>query len=76
MRKTFALEELDCAHCAARMEEGIRKLEGVVDVSVNFLTQKLTLEATDADFKKILKQAQKICRKIEPDCRILLGSDE
>lgn len=75
MRKTFELEELDCAHCAARMEEGIRRLEGVIDVSVNFLTQRLTLEAPDADFKKILKQAQKICRKIEPDCRILMGDD-
>ena len=71
MKKIFALEDLDCAHCAARMEEGIRKLAGVTDVSVNFITQKLTLEADDATFDKVLKQAVKICRKIEPDCRII-----
>ena len=71
MKKTFALEDLDCAHCAARMEDGIRALAGVREVSVNFLTQKLTLDADDALFDKILKQAVKICRKIEPDCRII-----
>ena len=72
MKKVFALENLDCAHCAARMEEGIRKLPGVVDVSVNFLTQKLTLEAEDAAFDKVLKEAVKICRRIEPDCTIVI----
>lgn len=72
MRKTFDLEDLDCAHCAAKMEEGIRKLDGVIDVSVNFLTQKLTLEADDTAFEKVLKQAVKVCRKIEPDCTILV----
>lgn len=71
MKKTFEIEELDCAHCAARMEEGIKKLEGVIDASVNFLTGKLTLEAEDAVFEKVLKQAVKICRKIEPDCRVI-----
>ena len=72
MKKVFALEDLDCAHCAARMEEGIRKLPGVVDVSVNFLTQKLTLEAEDSAFDKVLKEAVKICKKVEPDCRIVV----
>jgi copper chaperone CopZ len=72
MKKVFALEDLDCAHCAARMEEGIRKLPGVLEVSVNFLAQKLTLEAEDDAFDKVLKEASKICRRIEPDCRIIL----
>lgn len=72
MRKIFVLEELDCAHCAARMEEGIRKLPGVVDASVNFITQRLTLEADDAVFEKVLKKAVKICRKIEPDCKVVI----
>lgn len=75
MRKTFELEELDCAHCAARMEEAIRKLDGVREASVNFLAQKFTLEAEDADFDKLLKKAQKICRRIEPDCRIVVEED-
>jgi len=72
MKKVFALEDLDCAHCAARMEEGIRKLPGVLEVSVNFLTQKLTLEAEDAVFDKVLKEALKICRRIEPDCTVVI----
>lgn len=71
MRKTFVMEELDCAHCAAKMEDAIRGLAGVSDVSVNFFTQRLTLEAEDGVFDKVLKQAVKICRKIEPDCRVL-----
>ena len=72
MKKTFEMEELDCAHCAARMEEGIRRLEGVIDVSVNFLTQKLTLEADDAVFEKVLKQADKVCRKVDANCRVIM----
>lgn len=71
MKKVFELIDLDCAHCAARMEDGIRKLAGVTDVSVNFLTQKLTLEADDAAFDRVLKEAVKICRKIEPDCTVV-----
>ena len=70
MKKTFELEDLDCANCAAKMEDGIRKLPGVKSVSISFLTQKMTLEAEEQDFDKILKQAAKVCRKIEPDCRI------
>ncbi len=71
MKKTFDMEELDCAHCAAKMEEGIRRLEGVIDVSVNFLTQKLTLEAQDELFDKVLKQAAKVCRRVDAHCRII-----
>lgn len=72
MKKVFELEELDCAHCAAKMEDAIRKLDGVISVNISFMTQKLTLEAVDEDFDKILKAAQKAIKKIEPDCRIVL----
>ena len=72
MKKVFELEELDCAHCAAKMEDAIRKLDGVISVNISFMTQKLTLEAADEDFDKILKAAQKAIKKIEPDCRIVL----
>ena len=71
MRKVFLLEELDCAHCAAKMEDAIRKIEGVNEVSIAFLTQKLTLDADDALFDKVLEKAAKVIRKIEPDCRIV-----
>lgn len=72
MKKTFELEELDCAHCAAKMEDAIKKIDGVISANISFMTQKLTLEAADEDFDKVLKAAQKTIRKIEPDCRIIL----
>lgn len=72
MKKTFELEDLDCANCAAKMAEGIRKIEGVTFADVNFLTQKMTVEADDAEFDSIMKKAVKVCRRVEPDCRIIL----
>lgn len=72
MKKVFKLDDLDCANCARKMEDGIRALEGVQSVSVNFLAQKLTLEAPDAEFDEILKKAAKVIKKIEPDCTIVL----
>ena len=72
MKKTFVLEDLDCAHCAAKMEEAIRKLEGVNSVTVSYIAQKLVLDAEDAHFDEILKEAVKICHKVEPDCRIIV----
>ena len=71
MKKTFKLEDLDCANCAAKMECGIRKLEGVQNATVSFMTQRLTIEADEKDFDQIMKQAAAVCRRIEPDCRIL-----
>lgn len=71
MKKTFRLEELDCANCAAKMENAIAKLDGVLGVSVNFMTQKLTLEAPDDRFEEIFRQAAAICKKVEPECEII-----
>ncbi len=72
MRKTFELQDLDCAHCAAKMEENIRKIDGVKDATVSYIAQKLVLEADDDRFESILKEVVKVCRKVEPDCTILL----
>lgn len=71
MKKKYKLQDLDCANCAAKMEAAIKNIDGVVDASVNFMTQKFTLEADDARFDAILAEAKKICAKVEPDCRIL-----
>ena len=71
MRKAFKLDELDCANCGAKMEAAIKKIDGVVDAKVTFMTQKLVVEADDARFDKIMDEAQAICRKIEPDCEIV-----
>ena len=71
MRKSFKMEDLECAHCAAKMEADISKLEGVNNASISFMTAKLVLDAQDDLFDQILDQAQAICRKYEPDCTIL-----
>lgn len=70
MKKTYSLVNLECAHCAAKMETAIRKIEGVSDVTVSYIAQRLTIEAPDAVFESVLAQAAKVIRKIEPDCVI------
>ncbi|MBQ1316791.1 MAG: heavy-metal-associated domain-containing protein [Lachnospiraceae bacterium] len=72
MKKKFNLEDLDCANCAAKMEAAIKKLDGVEDASVNFLTQKMTITADEARFATLMPEVVKVCAKVEPDCRILL----
>ena len=71
MKKVFMLEDLDCANCAAKMEEGIKKIDGVISASVNFVMQKLTVEAEEKDFDGIMKKAVKLCRRVEPDMEII-----
>ena len=71
-KKTFKLIDLDCANCAAKMENAIKKIDGVADASVSFMAQKMTVEADDARFDDIMKQIVKACKKVEPDCEIVL----
>ena len=71
MRKAFKLDEIDCANCARELQEGIAKLEGVKSVSVNFMTQKLTLEADDAEFDEVLERVVAYTEDVEPDCEII-----
>ena len=71
MKKVYRLKDFDCANCAAKMEAAIGKLEGVESASVNYMTQKLTISASDHLFDTILAQAETIIRKIEPDCVIV-----
>lgn len=72
MKKKFKMEELDCANCAAKMEDGIRKIEGVNEVSISFLAQKLIIDADDNRFDEIMKEAQAVCSKVDANCKILL----
>ncbi len=71
MKKVFRMVDLDCANCAAKMEAAIKKLDGVDDAKVSFMTQKLTLTADDSRFDKIVDEVIKICKKVEPDCQIV-----
>ena len=66
------LDEIDCAVCAGKLEDAIKKLDGVEDAKINFLTQKLTLVADDADFDTVLDAVVKLTASIEPDCEILV----
>lgn len=72
MKKTFKLIDLDCANCAAKMETAIKKINGVTNATVSFMSQKMTIEADDAKFDDIVNEAVKVCKKVEPDCEIVL----
>ncbi|MBR4724375.1 MAG: cation transporter [Lachnospiraceae bacterium] len=71
MKKKFNLEDLDCANCAAKMEEAIKKIDGVNDASVNFMSQKMMVDADDDRFDSIMDEVVSVCKKVEPDCVIL-----
>ena len=71
MKKKFKLVDLDCANCAAKMEGAIKKIDGVNDATVSFLTQKLTLDAEDARFEAVLDEVVRVCKKVEPDCQLV-----
>ncbi|MDE6951640.1 MAG: cation transporter [Lachnospiraceae bacterium] len=72
MKKKFKMEDLDCANCAAKMEEAIKKIDGVSDANVSFMAQKMTIEAADDRFDEIMKEVAAVCAKVEPDCKILM----
>jgi len=70
MKKKFKLTDLDCANCAAKMENAIKKIDGVHDAAVSFMMQKMTIDADDARFDEIMKEVVEVCKKVEPDCII------
>ena len=67
MKRRYSLENLDCAHCAAKMEEAANKIDGVVECKINFLTQKLTLEANEENYNNVFDEVKKACLKVERD---------
>ena len=70
MKKIYKINDLDCAHCAAKMEEKIKGLKGVINANLNFIAKKLTIEAQDGVFDEVVKKAAAICKEIEPDCTV------
>ncbi|MBO5214581.1 MAG: heavy-metal-associated domain-containing protein [Clostridia bacterium] len=72
MKKVFKVKNLECAHCAAKMQKEIEKLDGVNSASVSFLTQKFVLDVADEKYDEIILSSRKIIKKIEPDCEIVL----
>lgn len=71
MKKTYILEDLDCANCAGKIEEAVGKLDGVSKSTVTLLTQKLVIDAEDAKIPEITKQIIKIVKKTEPDVTVI-----
>lgn len=71
MRKAFKLQDLECANCAAKMESGIKEIDGVQSATISFMTSKLVIEADEGRFDVILAEAQRIYSKYEPDCVIV-----
>ncbi|MDE7454721.1 MAG: cation transporter [Clostridia bacterium] len=70
MKKVIMLQDLDCANCAAKMENGIKKIDGVNSASISFMTQKMVLDIDDNNAENILKEVKAVCKKIEPDCKL------
>ena len=70
MKKVYKIEDLECAHCAAKIEDGIKKIEGVENASLNFLAQKLTLEGGEGRLDSVISEIQKLIRRLEPDCTL------
>ena len=71
MRKSYKLDEIDCANCALKLEDAIKKIDGVDDARVNFMTQKMTLAAADARFDGVLDEVCALVARMEPDCEVI-----
>ncbi len=70
MKKTIKMNNLDCANCAAKMENEIKKIDGVESASINFMLQRLSIEADETKFAEILPQVEKACKKIDRDVEL------
>ena len=71
MKKVFKLEGLNCAHCAAKIEEKVSKLEGVKSVVINFMTTKMTLESVDENIGDIVEKVKKLINEVDPDVNMV-----
>lgn len=69
MKKTYKLQNLDCANCAAKMERSIAKIKGVNEVSISFMTQKMILDIED---ETIMDEISRAIKKVEPDCTVVM----
>ncbi len=72
MRKSYKLIDLDCANCAAKIEDGIRRIDGVLSATVSFMSQKLTIETEDGRMDEVMQEVVRVCKKVEPDRQIVL----
>ena len=71
MKKNYRLENLDCANCAAKMERAVAKIDGVDSASISFMGQRMSIDADESRFDKIMDDVVKACKRVEPDCKII-----
>lgn len=70
MKSKFKVRGLDCANCAAEVERAIQKIDGVENVSISFMTQKMELEYDETRKDEIMKKIKKVIKREEPDMEI------
>lgn len=70
MKKKFKITGLDCGHCASRLEEALNKIEGIDSAKVNFLTQKVTIEAEEENMERVCEEVKVVTKKTLPDCKL------
>ena len=70
MKRQFKIKGIDCANCAAKLEEKIKKVEGIVNISINFFTEKMIIECSEENLDEIIKNIQKLVKREEPDAII------
>ena len=71
MKKVYRLEDLDCANCAAKMERAVAKIDGVNEVSISFMGQRMSIDVDEGRFEEIMDRVVKACKKVELDCTIV-----
>lgn len=73
MKRSYKLKDLDCANCALKMENEIKKINGVKTATVSFMTQRMMIETEDGkEIEDIMKEVSDVCKKVEPDCKIII----
>ena len=70
MKRSYKLENLDCAHCASKMETAINKIEGVKHATVSFMLARLTIDAEDDGFEQIMDKVEKAISGVNLTCKV------
>ena len=70
MKRVLKMQDLDCANCAAKMENAIKKIDGVNSVSISFMSQKMFLDVEDSKYDIVVKEIVKVCKKVDSDCEV------
>ena len=71
MKRVFKIEDVDCANCAAKMERMAAKLDGVNEVSINFMAQRITIDAVDEKFNEVVDEIEKVMKKVDKEAHII-----